>query len=186
MSKNILSNIAMFAVGAAAGSLVTWKLIVKKYEQLAQEEIESVRAVYYSTDSASESEESKEEDSDIDEEDEYDRIKEDYEDLLYAEGYVDEKIEKGEEDMLEPYVISPDEFDENGYDTESYYYYADGVVENSVTKEILDDETIEEWIGSDFMDHYGEFEEDSVFVRNDRMRTDFEILRVSETYSEDN
>lgn len=46
MNKNSLVNIAAFAIGAAAGSVVTWKLVKTKYERIANEEIESVKEVY--------------------------------------------------------------------------------------------------------------------------------------------
>lgn len=42
MNKKLFGAI-MFAVGAAVGSAVTWKLVKTKYEQIAQEEIDSVK-----------------------------------------------------------------------------------------------------------------------------------------------
>ena len=39
-------NFLMFAVGAAIGSAVTWKLVKTKYERIANEEIESVKEVF--------------------------------------------------------------------------------------------------------------------------------------------
>ena len=44
--SNALSNLLLFVTGAAVGSVVTWKLVKTKYEQLANEEIESVKAVF--------------------------------------------------------------------------------------------------------------------------------------------
>ena len=46
MNKSTLSNIVIFAIGAAIGSAVTWKLLKTKYEQIAQEEIDSVKEEY--------------------------------------------------------------------------------------------------------------------------------------------
>ena len=43
---------------------------------------------------------------------------------------------------------------------------------------------IEELIGKDSLNHFGEYEDDSVFVRNDRLRTDYEILADSRPYGE--
>lgn len=40
------TNLLMFATGAAIGSVVTWKLLEAKYEQLVKEEIESVKEVF--------------------------------------------------------------------------------------------------------------------------------------------
>ena len=84
MNKNILSNAIMFAAGAAVGSVVTWKLIKTKYEQLVQEEIESVREVY-SRDKSDKDIEEEEEETDPDDES-YDR--EEYEELVRGTGYV--------------------------------------------------------------------------------------------------
>ena len=40
------SNLFIFATGAAIGSLVTWKLLKTKYQQIANDEIESVKSVF--------------------------------------------------------------------------------------------------------------------------------------------
>ena len=44
--KKSITNIFIFAVGAVIGSAVTWKYTKAKYEQIAKEEIESVKEVY--------------------------------------------------------------------------------------------------------------------------------------------
>lgn len=177
MNKSILSNVIMFTLGAAVGSVVTWKFVKEKYERIAQEEIDAIRDFYYEQESA---EETEEEDSSDDEDDELKQ----YEEMMYAEGYLNEENkEEGDKlGMVYPYVISPEEYDEMGYETTTLYYYADGVVETMLGKEVLSDEEVEDWITSEALEHFGEFEEDSVFVRNDNMRTDFEILKVSENY----
>ena len=46
MNKTILSNVGMFVAGVAIGSLATWKLVKTKYEQIAQEEIDSVKEAF--------------------------------------------------------------------------------------------------------------------------------------------
>lgn len=173
MSRNLLGKVFIFAAGAAVGSVVTWKLIKTKYEQIAQEEIESVREVY-SKDSKPVTEESDEED-DEDNKD-FEKAREEYAKIVSS------YTEKEEKDVVEPYVISPGEYDENGYDTVSLYYYEDGVLENAITREVI--ENADELIGTDFAEHFGEFEPDSVYVRNDEIETDFEILRDGGYYSE--
>ena len=60
--KNQLSNIIIFAAGAAIGSAVTWKLLKTKYEQIAQEEIDSVKAVFSRREESDDSEEDEDED----------------------------------------------------------------------------------------------------------------------------
>lgn len=44
--KNVLSKVIIFAAGAAIGSLVAWKVTENKYEQILQDEIDSVKERY--------------------------------------------------------------------------------------------------------------------------------------------
>ena len=81
-----------------------------------------------------------------------------------------------------PYVISPDEFGEaDDYDMISLTYYADKVLADDWNDPIED---IEATVGSDSLTHFGEYEEDSVFVRNDRLRVDYEILLSNLKFSD--
>lgn len=174
--NHILSKSIIFIAGATIGSAVTWKIVKTKYERIAQEEIESVREVYSKHSSKSEAGEVEDAEEVIDS-NEYREIAK-----IYKGNTSDSEEEEEDEDMFEPYVISPDEFDEEGYDTVTLYYHEDGVLVDQLTKEII--ENVDELIGEDSLTHFGEYEDDSVFVRNDRLKTDFEILRVNERYEE--
>ena len=44
--KSKFINVLMFAVGAAIGSAVTWKIVKTKYDRIVQEEIESIREAF--------------------------------------------------------------------------------------------------------------------------------------------
>lgn len=84
---------------------------------------------------------------------------------------------ENEEVKSEYYVISPEEFGER----EDYYkislmYFEDGVLTDE-DFEVLSDEDITKTIGLDFANHFGEYEDDSVFIRNDRLKRDYEILK---------
>lgn len=86
-----------------------------------------------------------------------------------------------EHEVEAPYVISPDEFGEiEGYTQISLTYFDDGILsdENGV---IIDEP---EDIVGDALNHFGEYEEDSVFVRSDPKRCDYEILRDLRSYAE--
>lgn len=92
-----------------------------------------------------------------------------------------EEPTKAENTGEHPYVISPEEFDElDGYTPVSLTYFADGVLadEHGI---VIDD--VEEIVG-DALNHFGEYEEDSVYVRNDAKRCDYEILRDEREYAE--
>ena len=167
--KHILSESLIFIAGAVIGSAITWKLAKTKYERIAQEEIESVREMYSKY--SSKTEQSVE---NVENCDEYENIAKIYKgDMSYSK-------EEEDTEMIKPYVIPPDEFDEEGYETVTLYYYENGILEDQLSKEIIDN--VDELIGEDSLTHFGEYEDDSVFVRNDRLRIDYEILKVNERY----
>jgi predicted DNA-binding protein (UPF0251 family) len=94
------------------------------------------------------------------------------------------KEEPKEEKKTSPYVIPPEDFGTNaGYEEISLTYYADGVVADD-DDNAMSDEDIEETIGHESLKHFGEYEDDSVFVRNDDMRTDYEILQDERRYKD--
>lgn len=171
----------IFAAGAAIGSVVTWKLVKTKYEQIANEEIREVKDYYYGLADANGFSDSEE---DLDEEFD-DGDNQDYNDILDSNGYrnySNKKEKKEEDDLDKPYVISPEEFDDNeDYDTVSLTYYSDGVLTDE-RDNIIED--IEGTVGEDSLTHFGEYEDDSVFVRNDLLKTDYEILADDRKFSE--
>lgn len=169
----ILSKIAIFTVGAAIGSAVTWKILKSKYERIADEEIKSMRE--YVRGKVKEQSEPMPDNSDIEEEEN----REEYTSILKTNNYTNKEVEF----MEKPYVISPEEFGENGddYETISLTYYADGVLADDMD-EVIDD--VDDVVGKDALTHFGEYEDDSVFVRNERMRCDYEILLDSRKYSD--
>lgn len=182
-----MNKLVVFVAGAAIGSLVTWKLVKAKYEQIANEEIESVKEVFQKRYSEkfilneTQSEPNGDTETDPEAVKAYNEL---LEKLKYANIDVDELLTKkgGSTVIDKPFVISPEEFGEDpNYATESLTLYADGVLTNEAD-EIIDD--IEDLVGEDSLTHFGEYEDDSVFVRNDNLQTDFEILRDLDTYKE--
>lgn len=106
----------------------------------------------------------------------------DYAKMVSRVGYSRTSVPpKPEHEVEAPYVISPKEFGEmDGYTQISLTYFDDGILsdENGV---IIDEP---EDIVGDALNHFGEYEEDSVFVRSDPKRCDYEILRDLRSYAE--
>ena len=188
MNSKLLSFLA-FVMGAAAGSLVTWKFVEKKYKQIAQEEIDSVKETYAKM--RKDDLEAKQADLEAAKaklhpaepekvetpEIQPEEVKK-YEDVIVKHNYTsysNNVDEKGGDVMTDrPYIISPDEFgDYPDYETISLTYYNDKVLTDEYN-EIVDD--IDDLIGDDSLNHFGEYEDDSVFVRNDALKVDYEIL----------
>ncbi len=181
MSK--ATGLIIFVLGATAGSAMTWQFAKKKYEQIAEEEINSVKEMFSKREqgiadveitvepqpSVEASLKKFEEKPDIST----------YAEILKNEAYVPEGTEMAEN---KPYVISPDEFGEfEDYDTISLTYYADQVLVDDGGDMIED---VDDVVGMESLAHFGEYEDDSVFVRNDRLKCDYEILMDERTYSE--
>lgn len=190
MNKDLLSKVLIFMAGCGIGSIVTWKLIDKKYAQIAQEEIDSVKEALGFVNEPMKEDEPKDEDDEDDEADRFDRdtesAKEELAQICKEQGYDYNGISKKEgEEMTEnkPYVISPEEFDENGYKTKTLFYYNDDVVTDDRGK-VLSENSIERLIGKDSLTTFGQYESDSVFVRNDDLKTDYEILADDRNYHE--
>lgn len=83
-----------------------------------------------------------------------------------------------------PYVISYEEYgDMDEYETACLTYYEDGVVTDD-WGDVIED--IPNTVGTEFSSHYGEDNDDPdiVYVRNDRLKTDYEICRDGRKFSE--
>lgn len=187
MSNRSLFSLG-FIIGAASGATVAWYLLKDKYETLAQEEIDSVKEVFARREQEMKDETVKRnvaegiKDSDRTKPD----LKE-YAEQLKKNGYTrysdlsadDEGVS---DKQTKPYVIPPEQFgDDESYDQISLTYYADGVLADE-NDGVIDD--VEETVGIESLNHFGEYEDDSVFVRNDTRKCDYEILLDQRTYSE--
>lgn len=188
------SSLLAFMLGMAIGSAITWQMIKDRYERRIEEDRKSLEEMYEAKlNEASEKIQPAEMSPDLKEIAEHARVKPDigeYAKLIQSAGYtnysdggrvVDAKESKREDVVDIPYVISPDEFGEmDGYGKISLTYFADGVLADE-DNEPVDD--IAEIVG-DGLEHFGEYEEDSVFVRNDAKKCDYEILRDLRAFSD--
>lgn len=191
-----MKNVLCFVAGAAIGSVVTWKLIEKKYKDLADEEIESVKETFKNRKPRITKDEVKETVEKVI--NKWKEPKETVEDIVTAEGYFTEDEEETEEDdesnytvdvdpgveVIAPYIITPEQFGEyNEYGTKTLTYYADNVLTDEIDNPITSEE-MEMMIGPDALDHFGEYEDDSVYVRDETNEMDYEILKSEKMFSE--
>lgn len=187
---NKTMNFMMFIVGAAVGSIVTWRYIDKKYEQIAQEEVDSVKEVFAKRERNSAESNDVIREKAFNAKDKPDIVK--YAAKLREQGYTNyadvesetnkEEVDEESMDISTPYVIPPEEFGEfDDYEKIGLTYYADQVLTDD-DDELVED--IENTVGFDSLNHFGEYEDDSVFVRNDRWKLDYEILLDQRKYSD--
>lgn len=199
--RNTLNSAFIFAVGAAIGSAVTWKIVKTRYERIAQEEIDSVKASF--SDRQSEPAEGDTESETMrylkDVAEPFaeglaeglmgDQLSiKDYAEKLQDMQYVDyssnskssiEPKKKEEEIAPTPYVIEPEMFGED-YKCVYLTYYADGVLTYDDTEEIVEDAS--SIVGDNFSQHFGDYESDIVHIRNDEERCDYEISKDMRKY----
>lgn len=174
---NTCKNLLIFLAGAALGTIVTERVLKTKYEQIAEEEIASVKEVYAKkmkkpeepTEGDTEPEPTKEEVN------QYREMASNY--TNYSK--IKKEDEKEVVEVYTPQVISPDEFDTNDFKTQTLTLYADGVLADEYDNVITN---VDEIVGEESLDHFGEYEEDTVYVRNEELETDFEILKDDSNY----
>lgn len=202
ITKTNLLYLASFAGGALIGSAVTWRILKKKYEKWAQDEIDSVIETFegiYNTDESGD--EVREEDCAYDEEEPESENEYGYDGVETGEE-PDNDIAKynslvglynGEEANIlrqnaiknqRPYSISYDEFGEKeneGYECVTLYYYADEILAYEDGNAIGN---IDDVVGFDAIDELksDEYGADTVFVRNDRLKADYEIIPSAQYY----
>ena len=197
MNTNI-SKLFMFAVGAAIGSFSAWFYAKKRYEKIANDEIRSMREYFRRRekelleDDETEGEPDSSEGGNDSSEEENDKGI--YSNIIKKSGYVrygkssnqDDSEEGDKKDNIddEPYVIRPDLFDTlDDYESMTLTYYADGVLADMFDVPIDDPDTL---VGTDFVDCFNadEVDGDVVYVRNERKKTDFEIIEDLRNYSD--
>ena len=199
-TNSTLTNCFVFAAGAAVGAAVAWKLLKTQFEQIAQEEIDSVKEVYAKkyekTNISFEPDLEMETAIENDEKNIEEPVGEidgatmrTYAAELSKLGYtnysdVDSNVRvitpTIEDDK--PFVISPDEYAAlDDYEAISLTYYSDGVLADDMDYRVDD---VEDVVSLEALSRFGEFEEDIVHVRNDRLKCDYEIARDARKYAD--
>ena len=204
MNNKVFGTI-LFTAGAVIGSLVTWKVIKTKYEDIAQEEIDSVKEEYTRlmvsmkkklNDSVTYKDDNNEDDrSEKDTDNIDDSIMANYNEIVKSyrssddeentqnekEGEEKEEDNDGVSYMEAPYVISPDDFGSvPGYNAEPLDYFADGILADGWGVEL----DIAETIGEDVVNYFGDYDDDVVYVRNEQTKLEYEVTRDPRTYAE--
>lgn len=185
-----MKQVLYFCLGAVVGGALGYYLTKRYYEGLIDDEIESVKEAYKES-----------EDSEARYKKAVEAMKEygapggsynnaerlDLEERTDDEFLDDETVEDinpfpGEK-VDEPYVITPDSYHEeftDVVDKETLTYWAGS--DTLVTDE--DEElVIEDMVGRECLGRFGEYESDTVYVRNERLGMDFEIVYMEGEYN---
>lgn len=201
MNKGIIGGL-IFVAGVAVGSVptffITKKVFKNKYEKEKDEEIQAVREFY--ADQKVEEDTVKEEPHDIFHNPELKAVaeqlsktakasKEEAQKILAKEGYSEEELDPVLHPITPPAdakkkieVISPGEWKENeDYSVVCLTYYDDRILADD-GDEIIDDP--DEIVGEEALGSFGEYDDNVVLVRNDILKTYFEITLDPRSYDE--
>lgn len=176
-----LSSVIIFCGGIFIGGFLTWDFFKTKYEKIADEEIASVKETFEHREHKSEK------DYEIEE---YLKAKTAYINIIDTTGYknysnvpieTDKKGGTADMELKQPYVITPEQYEDNvDYTKVSLTWYNDEVLEDDWGN-VLDPDDV---IGSEALKTFGQYEKDSVFVRDDDEQIDYEVLRDTRSHEE--
>lgn len=169
--------ILFFSAGVVAGGIVGYYICKKRYHIVKTEEVEVTGKIT----------------KDIDVEEAKEQVyKASY---IQPEKDADEEWDEAEkvnpiEPEMVPYVISPESYvsEHNEFAKIVLLYYEENeVLEYEEYNEAEGDDhfaDIGSTIGHDSLNHFGEFETDTLFVRNEELGNDYEVLLIHSAYDE--
>ena len=166
-----MKHVLYFSLGVVIGACSGYYFAKKHYENLADEEVASVKEMYEERIRVKESVE---------------KVKEEANYISKENGYVVTDVMINPTDMVnvdfpreeaaeEPYVIGPEVYEEDyhGFDKINLTYWKGN---DCLTNEDLEELDIGYYIGRDCLERFGEYEAGTVFVRNEQVGADFEVL----------
>ena len=152
---------AAFAAGAVLGVIVAWRYSVHaSEEETYDEEFDDTNA-----------------DADDISEESAEKEKSEVQRIVIDEGYTAEEAE-----TKDPYVISSDEFGFfDDYEEITLTYYADDILADDQDRIIEDKESI---IGRDALSRLTNTDDETVYVRNEKLKVDYEICYDYKRFAE--
>ena len=193
-------DLIIFVAGCAVGGVGASLYLKDVYRRYAQEEIDSV----IDRERHLREEMSSKQQADVVEDSTEDRIEQaqeaaksnankssitEYANVIEKEGYKDysaiSKPEPKEEKPVKEEPISyipPSEFGaEDEYEQIELTYYADGILADDEGEVVSD---VAASVGWEFDEHFGEFEETTVYVKNDTMKAYYVVAMSEDEYAE--
>lgn len=183
---NNVKTVVAFIFGAGIGSVAAWYFLKQRNEEILNEEKESYKE-YYEKKLAEmepevESEPSLEELRNKKDISEYIKDKQvtNYAKVEPIAEETEPEHKRMDQYEEEPYVVSPSEFGEDHeYNTISLLYFADGILTDDDYSII---ENVDEIVGEESLRTFGQYEDDAVYVRNERLKCEYEILYDSRNF----
>ena len=193
--KQLVTYLSLFGGGCVLGVFATKTYFERKYKDISDAEIESVKEVYRRKTIALNAEEQKEEvresvtvgkgtlpNSSV-------LFKnmtpENMQSMAFKYHTISNDIPEGEhpiEEDYKPYMIDVDTFDEtsDGYSKHEYSYYMDDSTLVSIEDEIV---SAADTVGVDNLEIFENSDEEVCYIRNESSGADYEVTKVFSSYS---
>ena len=184
----------LLATGGASGFFIAKSMYKRKYQEYADQEVEAVKKVYekhYGVAKEPEKKQSTPLDKpfrsvpsfDVPTQKKYIDYAKSYSaedpNVLKPAGQYDPIDRKTQYTQKEIYILTPEEFRESAEQASTLFYYKDGVLADDDYNIIKNPEEI---IGPDALKSFGRYEDDAVYVRNEILKKDYEILLDNRNY----
>lgn len=201
MLKGLIKGTVIFLAGVGVGYLVADTMKEEEYKEKAREEINEVKAIYKEKLAEAIGDVNKVIDVEVEEIEEDDYSEEEMEEYKhrtkvydYAQAYNNKSKEETPrperkilaEDGYPPYTINEDEYGEfEDYDTKNLtYFMGDKKLVDEDAEEVVED--VESLVGVENLKIFEEFPDcTGIYVRNDDLKIDFEILKDDFSWSEE-
>lgn len=172
----MIREVLCFALGAAAGFGAATYFMKTKYETMVDEEVKSVMEWA----KKKEKEPLKNDGDELSHSEEVGKFNE------IAPNYnkISEKVNKVM-DEYKPYRISEGDFvvDDDEYAKVSLEYYSD---DDSLFEGSEFISNVEETVGQDNLDFFASIDDETMYIRNEKYKTDYEVCKIAGRYSEGN
>ena len=192
-----IKEVMLFIAGLGIGSVGTYFVVKKHYEDFMDEEIESVKEYYkdnimeIAEREFGESAVNPEKEEPVEEKENEPNYQKIIKKLNYGDySKKDDKVVESHTDVAPEvtekkgtYVIGPDEFaNDEQYDKITLTYFSEDGVFMSIEEEVVPEGM--QIIGEENLDHIGEIEENVVYVRNEGLNADYEVILEERSYSD--
>ena len=174
-----LGTVLSFTLGAAIGSFVSWQILKNKYKQISDQEIADVKARYVEL--YGDKKENNTPELPAPEKENTEQNIKDYAAMLAKSGYTNySNTEEPEEVLSKPYVVDGADFSDD-FELVTLTYFNDGVLADKDLNIITD---LEGTVGDDVGRYFEDELDDSVYIRNDVTKQEYEILRDTKDYAD--
>lgn len=183
--RTVIGSVILFILGGAGGVFAGYCIGKNKFLAMAEKEIESVRKVYekHFSNNSNQVLEPKPVPAPLKNNDpqkeQYKKYAGVYQGNDSSEPKVGtvkssistKKVTKTPEKV--PYIITPDEYRDSEYESETLIWYSDKILADADGNII---HNVNELIGPEALSSFGRYLDDTVYVRDDKKKIDYEII----------